>query len=180
MPYQLINERVEVRLTARRWSCSTATGAWRRTRAVSSRTATPRSRSTGPRRTSATWSGRRGGSSIGPGRVGAHCAAVVQWIIESKPHPEQGYRSCLGLLRLSQELWQRARRGRLSPGAEVPDLHYRSIKSILAAKLDAQPLPQDEAVGPGRRARQRARPRLLQLNQPQSPMTAKRGTRHAA
>lgn len=35
-------------------------------------------------------------------RVGAATAAVVRWQMEHRQHPEQGYRSCLGLMRLGR------------------------------------------------------------------------------
>jgi hypothetical protein len=38
------------------------------------------------------------GTSIGP-----HTAAIVEHQLRSKPHPEQGYRACLGPLALARE-----------------------------------------------------------------------------
>ena len=38
------------------------------------------------------------GQKIGPGT-----RAVVQWQFDNRPHPEQGYRACLGLLSLSKD-----------------------------------------------------------------------------
>jgi transposase len=35
--------------------------------------------------------------------VGPQTEALVQQILASRPHPEQGYRSCLGLLRLAKK-----------------------------------------------------------------------------
>ena len=35
--------------------------------------------------------------------IGPQTAALVSAILESRRHPEQGYRSCLGLLRLSKQ-----------------------------------------------------------------------------
>jgi transposase len=82
------------------------------------------------------------------GTVGTHCAAVVQWIIESKPHPEQGYRSCLGLLRLTKSYGNERVEAACRRALKFQTCTYRSIKSILAAKLDAQPLTQDEPSPP--------------------------------
>lgn len=78
------------------------------------------------------------------GTIGMHCAAVVQMIIESKPHPEQGYRSCLGLMRLSKSYGDERVEAACRRALKFQTCSYRSIKSILAAKLDAQPLMQDE------------------------------------
>jgi transposase len=69
---------------------------------------------------------------------------VVQVIIESKPHPEQGYRSCLGLLRLAKSYGDERVEAACRRALTFQTCTYRSIKSILAAKLDAQPLTQDE------------------------------------
>jgi len=73
-------------------------------------------------------------------QVGPHCAAAVRYILEHKPHPEQGYRSCLGLMRLGR----RHGRPRLEQACQRALLldvcSYRSIKSILDTKLETQPL----------------------------------------
>lgn len=72
--------------------------------------------------------------SIGPGT-----RDVVKWQFENRPHPEQGYRSCLGLLslakRYSPERLEAACRRALSIGAPT----YKRIHSILQAKLDQHP-----------------------------------------
>jgi transposase len=45
-------------------------------------------------------------------RIGPATAALCEQILEGRPHPEQGYRACLGIVRLvgsyaaaSPELW---------------------------------------------------------------------------
>lgn len=60
-------------------------------------------------------------------------------ILHDRPHPEQGYRSCLGILRLTRlygaawidaaPLWT----------LEIGARNYGSVKSILEKKLDGQP-----------------------------------------
>jgi len=77
------------------------------------------------------------------GKVGPHCARVVAQILQDKPHPEMGYRSCLGLLRLSRvygaERLERAAQKAVACGA----CSYQSIKSMLQTgvdKLAAEPL----------------------------------------
>ncbi len=69
-------------------------------------------------------------------RIGPDTAAFVQRLLESRPHPEQGYRSCLGLMRLARaypaERMEAACRRALDIGA----LGYGSVKSILASGLD--------------------------------------------
>lgn len=70
------------------------------------------------------------------GTVGSNTGNLVQKILESKVHPEQGYRACLGILRLgkmySTERLEAAATRALAIGA----ISYRSIKSILENGLD--------------------------------------------
>jgi transposase len=72
--------------------------------------------------------------------VGAHTAEVVAKIMESYPHPEMGYRSCLGIIRLGQRYpaprVEAAAERALATGA----VSYKSIESILRRCLDQQPL----------------------------------------
>lgn len=72
--------------------------------------------------------------------IGTATGVLVQRILESKPHPEQGYRACLGLLRLgkrySDERLEAACFRALRSGAT----RYQSVKSILEHGLDRVPL----------------------------------------
>jgi len=74
------------------------------------------------------------GLSIGPGT-----RDVVKWQLENRPHPEQGYRACLGLLNLAKhygpERLEAACRRALAIGSPT----RKRIKSILEAKLDQHP-----------------------------------------
>jgi transposase len=77
-------------------------------------------------------------------KTGPHTAAVVAHIMEAKPHPEQGYRACLGLLRLgkrySPERLEAACRRALSIGGAT----YGSVQSILKTGRDRLPLEDEE------------------------------------
>jgi transposase len=72
--------------------------------------------------------------------VGPSTAQLFKAILESKPHPEMGYRSCLGILRLSQryspERVEAAAVRALATGA----CSYQRVKSMLERGLDRQPL----------------------------------------
>jgi transposase len=75
--------------------------------------------------------------------IGPACAQVAASIIEERPHPEQGYRSVLGILRLGRDLGDE-RLERACRRAQLYDCRsYRSIASILKAGLDREPLTQD-------------------------------------
>ena len=44
---------------------------------------------------------------------GPHTKILIDVILSSKPHPEQGFRSCIGILRLAKGPWRRTAGGRL-------------------------------------------------------------------
>jgi hypothetical protein len=72
--------------------------------------------------------------------VGPFTAQVVEHILASYPHPEMGYRSCLGIIRLGQ----RYPLGRVEAAAQrmllANAVSYKSMDSILRRGLDQQPL----------------------------------------
>lgn len=74
-------------------------------------------------------------------KIGPAARDVVQWQFDHRPHPEQGYRACLGLLNLGKcygnDRLEAACRRALAIGLPV----LKSIKSILEARLDQQPGP---------------------------------------
>ncbi|HEV2463345.1 MAG TPA: IS21 family transposase [Acidobacteriaceae bacterium] len=72
--------------------------------------------------------------------VGPRTAEVVEKILEAFPHPEMGYRSCLGIVRLGQRYpstrMEAAAERALATGA----VSYKSLDSILRHRLDQHPL----------------------------------------
>lgn len=85
------------------------------------------------------------------GGVGAATAEVVRTILERKPHPEMGYRACLGILRL-EKIYSKPRLEAASRRAvQLQAFSYQSLKSILKRSLDRQLLLDPEAVAPGPR-----------------------------
>jgi transposase len=83
--------------------------------------------------------------------VGPRTREVVERVLEAQPHPEMGYRSCLGIIRLGQHYpvarVEAAAERALLTGA----LTYKSLESILRHNLDQQPLtpPQTPRSVPG-------------------------------
>ena len=69
-------------------------------------------------------------------KIGPHTTQLVQVLLDSRQHPEQAYRSCLGLLRLGsrygEERLEAACRRALAAGIHS----YKGVKNILDAKLD--------------------------------------------
>jgi transposase len=74
--------------------------------------------------------------------VGPKTAELIEAILEYRPHPEQGYRSCLGILRLAKQYGN----GRLEAACDravlVRARSYRHVQSILKNGLDRLPPPQ--------------------------------------
>jgi transposase len=75
-------------------------------------------------------------------KIGPATDELTRRIIASRRHPQQGYRSCLGILGLTKAYGdarlEAAARRALSIGAKS----YKSVVSILKSGLDQQPLPE--------------------------------------
>ncbi len=64
-------------------------------------------------------------------RVGPACAALIGRILESRPHPEQGYRTCLGLLRLEKHYGTSALEAACARALALGNPRYRAVQAIL-------------------------------------------------
>jgi transposase len=74
-------------------------------------------------------------------QVGTQTLELCRQILASRPHPEQGYRACLGILRLAQ-VHGGARLERAAVRAlATAALSYRSVQAILTHHLEETPLP---------------------------------------
>lgn len=72
------------------------------------------------------------------GRTGPHARQVVEQILASKPHPEQGFRSCLGIMRLGKGVGNERLEAACRRALRLGACSYRSIRSILENGLDRQ------------------------------------------
>lgn len=72
------------------------------------------------------------------GKVGANTQALVEKILASRPHPEQGYRTCLGLLRLTKKYGDERVEAASTRALAARAYSYRHVKSILEHGLDRQ------------------------------------------
>jgi len=77
------------------------------------------------------------------GTIGPHCAQVVQQIIDSRPHPEQGYRAALGIIRLAKGFAPARVDAACRRALALDVCRYRSIQSILKSGKDLETLPTD-------------------------------------
>ena len=82
------------------------------------------------------------------GQIGPQCAEVVRHLLASKPHPEQGYRSCLGIMRLARTYGHPRLEAACRRALALDACTYQSLKSMLKTKLDQQPLPPTPADPP--------------------------------
>ncbi len=74
------------------------------------------------------------------GRIGPHTQNLVACILENRPHPEQGYRSCLGLLRLGKRYCPERLEAACGRALAFKAYSYKNVESILKNRLDQQPL----------------------------------------
>ena len=82
------------------------------------------------------------------GKGGPFTARLVEGMLAEKPHPEMGYRSALGVISLSRKYGPERVEAACTRAVRLKIHRYQSVKSILAAGLDRQPLPQLVAPAP--------------------------------
>jgi transposase len=75
--------------------------------------------------------------------IGPDCAQLVEKIMAERPHPEQGFRSALGIIRLGKAFGNQRLEAACRRALRFGTHSYRSVKSILESKLDTQPLEQE-------------------------------------
>lgn len=75
------------------------------------------------------------------GTVGTKTVELVTAILEERPHPEQGYRACLGILRLERRYGGTRLEAACARAVIVRARSVESVNSILRKGLDRLPLP---------------------------------------
>ena len=79
-------------------------------------------------------------------KTGPETAAIVTRILEERLHPEQGYRPCLGILRLGDRYSPERLEAACRRARRIQGVSYRSIKSILEHGLDQLPLEEQATL----------------------------------
>lgn len=74
------------------------------------------------------------------GSVGESVAEVCKEIMRKRPHPEQGFRACLGIMRLAKIYEKERCEAACQRALAAGTVNYRSIESILKRGLDRMPL----------------------------------------
>lgn len=145
VPYQLVGQSVDVRVSAATVECfakSKRVASHRRNARRGAHT-TQNEHMPRPHRDYAEWTPQR--LVQWAEQTGPSVAGLVAQVMTTRVHPQQGFRSCLGILRLGQrygsERLDAACRRALSLGASS----YKSVRSILETGLDQQG---EEAIEP--------------------------------
>ena len=72
--------------------------------------------------------------------MGTRTQEVVEKILQAQPHPEMGYRSCLGIIRLGQRYPVARVEAAADRALLTGAVSYKSMDSILRHNLDQQPI----------------------------------------
>lgn len=75
-------------------------------------------------------------------KIGASTAKLFSAIMASKEVPEQGFRSCMGILRLERQYDRERLEAACARALAINGLSYKSVSSILKSKLESSPLPE--------------------------------------
>lgn len=142
VPYQLVREAVEARYTA------TVVEVFHKGRRVAShprrydhQPSTLAKHMPSSHRAHAEWTPSR--LIHWGGKCGPATGRVVAGILKSRPHPEQGYRACLGLMRLGQRYGSERLEAACERAEHLRSYSYRTVKNILASAQDRLPFGDD-------------------------------------
>ncbi len=80
--------------------------------------------------------------------IGPATGNLAQAILEERPHPEQGYRSCLGILRLGKRFGNDRLEAACARALHAGARSYRHVESILKHGLDRVPIDGDATLIP--------------------------------
>ena len=144
VPYQFVKQHIEVRLTA------TTVEAFHRGRRVASHRrsfakyqyTTVREHMPPSHREHLDWTPERiisWAQNSGP-----NTATFVDGVMRSRAHPEQGYKACVGVIRLGKRYGTDRLDAACKRAVAINSFSYKSVESILRAGLDGQPLPEPE------------------------------------
>lgn len=78
-------------------------------------------------------------------KAGPATAGVLSQVL-ARPHPQQGFRSCLGIMRLGERFGQDRLEAACRRALLLGACRYKSIESILKRGLDRQPIPEQQEL----------------------------------
>src|SRR5689334_3339777 len=148
VPYRYAREQVEVRLTARTVEIflrGERIAIHRRISGNGQHTTVPEHMPSSHRRY-ADWTVDRIRAEAG--RIGASTLLLCDMILAERPHPEQGFRACLGIVRLTRAFSAERVEAACMRALEIGARTYGSVRSILDNRLDRRPAPKRAADSP--------------------------------
>ena len=80
--------------------------------------------------------------------IGRSTGALCELILEERRHPEQGFRACLGIIRLVKSFGRERVEAACQRALEIGARSYGSVRSILDNNLDRQAAAKRAADGP--------------------------------
>jgi len=139
VPYQLLHERLDVRLTATTvevFRKGIRVAAYVRSHKGNGYTTLPEHMPP-EHRFYAEWNPAR--FIQWAGKTGEATARLVEKILATRPYPEQGYKACLGIINLTRDYDSVRVEAAARRALKFKTCSYRSMKAILSAGLDRQP-----------------------------------------
>ena len=79
-------------------------------------------------------------------KTGPSTAKVITTVLSSRKHPQQGYRSCLGILRLGKSYGEQRLEAACGRALLLGSARYKSIESILKHGLDRKSAPEQQEL----------------------------------
>jgi len=81
-------------------------------------------------------------------KSGPATGRLVAEILRSRPHPEQGYRACLGIMRLGRRYGAERLEAASRRAEQLRSYSYRTVKNILSSAQDRLPLDEARSTPP--------------------------------
>jgi transposase len=79
-------------------------------------------------------------------KIGPQTAQLIEAVLSSRSVPQQGFRSCLGVLRLAKSYGDQRLEAACKRAVAIGGASYRSVASILKHNLDQKPLSNEAAT----------------------------------
>lgn len=80
--------------------------------------------------------------------TGTSTAELVTAILAKKLHPQQGFRSALGIITLTKKFGKERVEAACKRALAIGGISFKSVKSILETGMDKKPLPEQKPVSP--------------------------------
>lgn len=142
VPYQLMKKKIDVRLTEKIVECfyqSRPVATHRRSRRKGQFT-TVKEHMPKSHRQWSEWNPQR--FIRWAAKIGPDTARLIENVLASRPVPQQGYRSCLGILRLAKSYGDQRLEAASKRALAIGATSYKSLESILKNNLDSRPAVQ--------------------------------------